>query len=100
MIYRGGWVGAHSCAHPDLIPSLSALLIGHPSVQLEAFGFGGDTQALFDRISVPTLLLPAKGDSTDYHVGGPWFDSVARRFPTSKSVVFPEVLSCTLCIID
>lgn len=72
------------------MPDIHANVIGHPSCHLENY-FGGSAQALFDNISVPTLLLPAKGDPTEYYEDGAWFQSVKSRYPTSKTRVFPDI---------
>eukprot|EP00349_Pseudokeronopsis_sp_Brazil_P000440 CAMPEP_0202964104 /NCGR_PEP_ID=MMETSP1396-20130829/8179_1 /ASSEMBLY_ACC=CAM_ASM_000872 /TAXON_ID= /ORGANISM="Pseudokeronopsis sp., Strain Brazil" /LENGTH=258 /DNA_ID=CAMNT_0049685941 /DNA_START=38 /DNA_END=814 /DNA_ORIENTATION=+ len=87
----GGWVGAHAVSDSSPVAAdIKALLIGHPSCHLEA-AFGGSAQTLFDRITVPTLLLPANGDPQEYDEDGSWFVSVKSRFGTSKSRRFPDV---------
>lgn len=59
-VIRGGWVGAHMASNAELLPSLNALLVAHPSLQLEG-AWGGNPQTLHDTVQLPTLFLPARG---------------------------------------
>lgn len=68
----------------------TCLAIGHPSVHLEQYAWQKDIQALFDRVQKPLLMLPAKGDPDGYREQGSYHLSVQARFPTSRTVDFPE----------
>lgn len=87
----GGWVTSYACSTGSSVAhDIHANVIGHPSCQLENY-FGGSAQTLFDNITVPTLLLPANGDSVEYREDGAWFQSVKSRHPTSKTRLFDNV---------
>jgi hypothetical protein len=88
--FRGGWVGCHLLANEEDAKEYTSLAIGHPSVHLEHFAWQKDIQALFDRVQKPLLMLPAKGDPDGYREEGSYYLSVKSRFPTSRTVDFPE----------
>jgi len=85
----GGWVGAHllSSAHGR---HYSCMAIGHPSISLEEWAFGKNTQALIDSVTKPMLFMPAKGDPDQYRHDGSYFQSIHSRFHSSETIDFAD----------
>jgi len=63
----------------------------HPSIDAEERIYKRDTQALFDRITVPFCFLVARNDYDGYREDGAWFQSLHSRHPLSETHSFPEV---------
>lgn len=60
----------------------------HPSTRLEGM-FGGDEQAMMEKVAMPLLLLPAGGDPDNLKEGGPIAEAVKKQ--GGLSVTFPEM---------
>jgi hypothetical protein len=86
-LLRGGWVGCHllSSIHAS---NYRCLAIGHPSVSLEEWAFGRNTQQLIDSVQKPVLFMPSKGDPDEYREAGSYYQSMKKRFPTSETFDF------------
>lgn len=71
------------------------ILIGcigaHPSIDAEHRIYKRDTQALFDKITLPFCFLVARNDYDEYREGGIWFESLQARHPASETHSFPNV---------
>merc|ERR1712060_885150 len=60
----------------------------HPSTKLEGV-FGGDEQAMMEKVNMPMLLMPAGNDPDNLKEGGALAEDVAKK--GGKSVTFPEM---------
>eukprot|EP00437_Effrenium_voratum_P056685 CAMPEP_0181525778 /NCGR_PEP_ID=MMETSP1110-20121109/69142_1 /TAXON_ID=174948 /ORGANISM="Symbiodinium sp., Strain CCMP421" /LENGTH=245 /DNA_ID=CAMNT_0023656591 /DNA_START=54 /DNA_END=792 /DNA_ORIENTATION=- len=60
----------------------------HPSTRLEG-AFGGDEQAMMDKVNMPVLIMPAGNDPENLKEGGAIAESLAKK--GGKSVTFPDM---------
>eukprot|EP00416_Gambierdiscus_australes_P044896 CAMPEP_0171098418 /NCGR_PEP_ID=MMETSP0766_2-20121228/48212_1 /TAXON_ID=439317 /ORGANISM="Gambierdiscus australes, Strain CAWD 149" /LENGTH=244 /DNA_ID=CAMNT_0011557757 /DNA_START=75 /DNA_END=809 /DNA_ORIENTATION=+ len=60
----------------------------HPSTRLEG-AFGGDEQALMDKVSMPVLIMPAGNDPENLKEGGAIASSLVAK--GGKTIPFPDM---------
>lgn len=65
-----------------------AIVGPHPSTRIEG-GFGGDEQAMMEKIQIPALLMPAGNDPDTLKEGGAIANAMAKK--GGKSITFPDM---------
>ncbi len=66
------------------------MVAAHPSVFVETLVYGRNMQDVFDKVQTPLFLMPAKGDPDEFRAGGACYESVKARYPSSRTMDFPE----------
>lgn len=91
----GVWVQFRALADPAVAPHIVAQVCPHPSLQLEGF-HGGKGPELADKVAVPTLLLPAKGDPGFVQAGGDVEKNLAARSIAVETHAFDQAHGWTV----
>ena len=86
--------GGHPCCwasseHEDVL----AGVVCHPSMQLEAFAFGGDCAALMRSVKCPFLLAPAGNDMATWGPEAPFVAALMESVKGAECVIkgYPEM---------
>lgn len=82
----GGWAIARSTAEGF---SWDCAVSPHPATKLEAFVFGNDEAAMFEKVKIPFLLLPAGDDLDNIKPGSDIVKELAKS--GGESVLFERM---------